>query len=580
MDIIVRGFMSKKISRRKLKMDKEKLKKQVLKNRKKYYHKLPSFIEKKFDITELKDAGCKSYRMVPKKGFDGEFIIYIYGSSMCRNISTEQWKLISDLALETGKGLYVPMYPLAPEASCRELFDMLRKSYANFSKSFDVEKIILLGDSSGAGLALSLTHLAWEDGLRKPDQLIMLSPAMDTEFFDKELENQIIENVAYEDRYFFSEGAKDFINSYWVKDYAVKTLYTSPYYEEDLTDICDDMVIFSGTYDMFNSYARNFYNRAKSQGINVRFFEFEEENHNFVVHSKTQNALMAYKYLVDVVAGTYKASLPDLLPLKRISDWTKTYPEVMKDDWTMKFIFENKKSLAGVKIPKVKSQYKNMITMARYAACDKLVKRYINQYPNCTVVNVGCRLDNMFKRVDNGRIRWYSIDSHNTMAVRRRMYGVNAREITVGRSEGDLSWINEIECKRNQGVLFVCNDAFNFMSPNVMKLIFDTLLEKFPGCEMIFTTTTKGAAAMYNMHPGKGVFRKRKRRLAVDDAYKFFSAWNLEYKVMDEIPLKRFLDPIKEKKIFTKFALAYNGLTLNHKIIRAKFGSEKYEMHI
>ena len=580
MDIIVRGFMSKKISRRKLKMDKEKLKKQVLKNRKKYYHKLPSFIEKKFDITELKDAGCKSYRMVPKKGFEGEFIIYIYGSSMCRNISTEQWKLISDLALETGKGLYVPMYPLAPEASCRELFDMLRKSYANFSKSFDVEKIILLGDSSGAGLALSLTHLAWEDGLRKPDQLIMLSPAMDTEFFDKELENQIIENVAYEDRYFFSEGAKDFINSYWVKDYAVKTLYTSPYYEEDLTDICDDMVIFSGTYDMFNSYARNFYNRAKSQGINVRFFEFEEENHNFVVHSKTQNALMAYKYLVDVVAGTYKASLPDLLPLKRISDWTKTYPEVMKDDWTMKFIFENKKSLAGVKIPKVKSQYKNMITMARYAACDKLVKRYINQYPNCTVVNVGCRLDNMFKRVDNGRIRWYSIDSHNTMAVRRRMYGVNAREITVGRSEGDLSWINEIECKRNQGGLFVCNDAFNFMSPNVMKLIFDTLLEKFPGCEMIFTTTTKGAAAMYNMHPGKGVFRKRKRRLAVDDAYKFFSAWNLEYKVMDEIPLKKFLDPIKEKKIFTKFALAYNGLTLNHKIIRAKFGGEKYEMHI
>ncbi len=572
--------MSKSISRKKLKMDKEQLKKQVLKKRKKYYHKLPSFVEKKFDITELKDAGYKSYRMVPKKGFDGEFIIYLYGSSMCHNISTEQWKLVSDLALETGKGLYIPMYPLAPESSCRELFDMLRKSYANFSKSFDVEKIILLGDSAGAGLALSLTHLAWEDGLRKPDQLIMLSPAMDTEFFDKELESQIIENVVYEDRYFFSEGAKDFINTYWVKDYAVKTLYTSPYYEEDLTDICDDMVIFSGTYDMFNSYARNFYNRAKHQGINVRFFEFEEENHNFIVHSKSQNALMAYKYLVDVVAGTYKASLPDLLPLKRISDWTKTYPEVMKDDWTMKFIYENKKSLAGVKLPKVKSQYKSMIAMARYAACDKLVKRYIAQYPNCTVINVGCRLDNMFNRVDNGRIRWYSIDSHNTMAVRRRMYGVNARETTVGRSEGDLSWINEIECKRNQGVLFVCNDAFNFMSPNVFRLVFDTLLEKFPGCEMIFTTTTKGVAVMQNLNPGKGVFRKRKRRLSIDDAYKFFSGWNLEYRIMDEIPLKKFLEPVKDTKLLTKFSLAYNGLTLNHKIIRAKFGSEKYEMHI
>lgn len=572
--------MRKRVPRKKLKMDKEKLKTLVLKKRKKYYHKLPSFVEKKFEVTELKDAGCKSYRLVPKSGFDGEYIIYIYGSNMCHNISLEQWKLITDVALETGKGLYVPMYPLAPEASCRELFDMLCKSYANFSKSFDVEKIILLGDSSGAGLALSLTHLAWEDGLRKPDQLIMLSPAMDTEFFDKELETQIEENVVYEDRYFFSEGAKDFINTYWVKDYAVKTLYTSPYYEEDLTDICDDMVIFSGTYDMFNAYARNFYNRAKLQGINIRFFEFEEENHNFIVHSKSQNALMAYKYLVDVVGGTYKASLPDLLPLKRISDWTKTYPEVMKDDWTLKFIFENKKSLTGAKLPKVRNEYRNMITMARYAACDKLVKRYIDQYPNCTIINIGCRLDNMFNRVDNGRIRWYSIDTHNTMAVRRRMYGVNSREITVGRSEGDLSWINEIECKRNQGVLFVCNDALNYMSTSVIRLMFDTLLEKFPGCEMVFTTTSKGVATWQNLRPGKGIFRKRKRKLSIDDAYKFFSGWNLEYRLMDEIPLNKYLEPIKEKKLSTKARLAYNGLTYNHKIIRAKFGSEKYEIKI
>ena len=90
--------MSKRISRRKLKMDKEKLKKLVLKKRKKYYHKLPSFIEKKFEITELKDAGYKSYRLVPKTGFDGEFIIYLYGSSMCHNITIEQWKLVTDLA--------------------------------------------------------------------------------------------------------------------------------------------------------------------------------------------------------------------------------------------------------------------------------------------------------------------------------------------------------------------------------------------------------------------------------------------------------------------------------------------------
>lgn len=572
--------MGKRISLKKLKMDKEKLKALVLKNRKKYYHKLPSFVEKQFEVDELKDAGCKSYRLIPKKGFDGEYIIYLYGSCMCQNITERQWKLVTDLALETGKGLYVPMYPLAPESSCRDLFDMLCRSYDNFSKGFDVEKVILLGDSSGAGLALSLTILAWKNGYRKPDQLIMLSPALDTEFFDKELEQQIMENVFYENRYFFSEGAKDFINTYWVKDYAVKTEYTSPYYQDDYTDICDDIILFSGTYDMFNGYARKFYNKAKSQGLNIRFFEFEEENHNFIMHSKSQDALMAYKYLIDVVAGTYKASLPNLVPLKRISEWSKNYPEVIKDDWMLKFIYDNKQSLVGTKLPKPKSEYRNFIAMARYAACDSMVKKFIQQYPNCTIINIGCRLDNMFKRVDNGRIKWYSIDTHNTMAVRRHMYGVNAREITLGRSEGDLSWIEEVECKRKKGVLFVCNDALNYMSLGVVRNMFDMLLHKFPGCEMVFTTTTTGAATLANMNPGKGIFRKRKRKLSVNDAQKFLSEWKIEYRVMDEIPLKKYLEPIKDKKLFTKISLAYNGLTYNHKIIRAKFGSEKYEIKI
>ena len=128
--------------------------------------------------------------------------------------------------------------------------------------------------------------------------------------------------------------------------------------------------------------------------------------------------------------------------------------------------------------------------------------------------------------------------------------------------------------------MFVCNDAFNYMSPSVFRMMFDTLLEKYPGCEMIFTTTTKGVAFGQNLRPGKGVFKKRKRKLAIDDAHKFLSGWNLEYKVMDEIPLKKYLEPIKEKKLMTKLKLGYNGMTLNHKIIRAKFGSEKYEIHI
>ncbi len=569
--------MAKRISGRKLKLNSENLLKQVIKKRKKYNHKLPVFVGKNFEVDELKDAGFKSYRLIPKDGFDGEYIIYLYGSCMCHNISNEQWQFITNIALESGKGLYVPMYPLAPENSCRELFNMLCKSYSNFTMGRDVEKVILMGDSSGAGLALSLSIVAWKEGLRKPDQLIMLSPALDTEFFDKELESKVLECVYNESEYFFSEGAKEFINNYWVKDYAVKTEYTSPYYE-DYTDICDDVVLFSGTYDMFNCYAREFYRKAKNQGLNVRFFEFEEEKHNFLIHSDSENRQRAYKYLMDVICGTYNASLLDIFPLKLISEWSKNYPEIIKDDWTSKFIYDNKKNI-GV-LPKKRKEYKQLLMAARYNACDTKVKKYIMQHPNCTIVNIGCRLDNMFNRVDNGRIRWYSLDTHNTMAVRRAMYGENPRETTVGRSETDLSWIEEVNCDRKQGILFVCNDAFNYMSFFNVKMMFELLRSKFPGCEVVFTTSTSGATFFTNMKRGKDIYRNRQKRFFVNDAQKTPGEWEIDYKIMSEEPLCKYLNGIKGKKMYTKIAMGYNAVAYNHKIIHVKLGSEKYDLKI
>lgn len=68
---------------------------------------------------------------------------------------------------------------------------------------------------------------------------------MDTEFFDKSLEQELIENSKHAKWTFYNEHVKEFLNSYWVRDYAVKTEYTSPYYG-DMTDICDDVVLFPG----------------------------------------------------------------------------------------------------------------------------------------------------------------------------------------------------------------------------------------------------------------------------------------------------------------------------------------------
>ena len=208
----------------------EDLKRQVELSKRKAEFKIPPFVVKQFDIDELHEEGRLCYRLVPKQGFNGTYIMYLYSSKLCFRMNPAEWMFLAKTALACHAGIFLPMYPLAPEHCCREVFQMLEPAYANCTKGQDVERVVLMGCGAGGGLALSLAMAAWREGLRKPDQLYLLSPMMDTEFFDKSLEQELIENSKHAKWTFYNEHVKEFLNSYWVRDYAVKTEYTSPYY--------------------------------------------------------------------------------------------------------------------------------------------------------------------------------------------------------------------------------------------------------------------------------------------------------------------------------------------------------------
>ena len=567
----------RKITKKMTKLNKEGLEQVILSDRKKTAGKFPEKLLKGFEIDEFKESGFVSYRMIPQDNFDETYIVYLYGGGMCQNIDSEQWDFITKLALRHGCGLFVPMYPIAPENSCGETFKMLCKAYSDFAMGMDVKKIILIGDSSGAGLALSLTMLAWQEGLRKPDKMILLSPVIDTEFFDKELEEIIDDTIDKSERIFYNQNVKDFLNTYWVKDYAVKTDYTSPYYG-DFTDLCDDVVIFSSTEDMVNCYARAFYNKAKAQGIKIRFFEFEEGYHDFMVYENHNTQKNALRYLDDVIAETYNNSLQDLYILKLLSDWTKKYPEMIKDEWASKFIYEHKFDFS--KINTHLSEYNNLVLATTVAACDDKVRRFIMKFPFCTVINLGCRLDNMFKRVDNGRIHWYNVDTHNIMSVRREMYGERERETTIGRSMTDFSWIEEISCKRNHGVLFVCNYTLSYMRKSDVQELIGKISSRFPGAELVFSIASLGTTLYMNSFYKKNVFIQAQKRFYINDTQKLFSSWQSSFKLMEEEPLMKYLPKETKLKLSTRFHKGYNKIAYNHKIVHVKLGSESYEINV
>ncbi len=75
--------------------------------------------------------------------------------------------------------------------------------------------------------------------------------------------------------------------------------------------------------------------------------------------------------------------------------------------------------------------------IARTIVIDELVKEFIEQYPDCTVVNIACGLDTRFYRMDNGRIAWYNLDLPEVISLRDQIYQEKDRPISVGISALD-----------------------------------------------------------------------------------------------------------------------------------------------
>ena len=569
--------MGKSIAKKFHKMDAKQYKMHVEAVHKKPDIKIPTSIVKQFDIDELRENGRTCYRMVPKQGFNGTYIMYLYSSKLCLRMTAAEWLFIAKVALSCHAGIFLPVYPLAPEHCCREVFEMLEPAYANCTRGQDVERLILMGNGVGAGFALSLAMYAWRDGWRKPDQLYLLSPMMDTEFFDKELEEELLQASKCARWTCYNDEVKQFINQYWVRDYAVKTEYTSPFYC-DMTDICDDVVLFSGVQDMYYCYAREFYKKAKKSGVNIRFFEFENEAEDFLIYDKTKENKKAQGFLIDCMNGTYDTSLRAIYPVKMMSDWTKKFPESFQDTWSSKFIYEHKFDFSNVKT-KI-GEYANIRLAASASACDTYVRRFTREFPFGTVVHMACRLDNMFGRVDNGRIQWYSVDSHNVMSIRRSMYGNREREKTIGRRLMDFSWIDEISCKQNQGLMFVCNDGLSYLHKNEVRDLIEMIRKTFPGAHIVFTACTKISNIVSNLcEHSQTILKRRKRKFAIDDAQKTFGAWRSDYRIIEEQPIMRYLELPKDVHLLTKMKYRYNLITYNYRIIHVKLGSEEYKIN-
>lgn len=122
--------------------------------------------------------------------------------------------------------------------------------------------------------------------------------------------------------------------------------------------------------------------------------------------------------------------------------------------------------------------------VALRARCfDDAVRDFLHRHPRGTVIALGEGLETQFWRVDNGSVRWISVDLATTSRVRERLLASGERQRSVVCDVRDTRWMNEADAGTD--VMITAQGLLMYLRPpDVRKLLADCA-RRFPGGRMV-----------------------------------------------------------------------------------------------
>ena len=121
---------------------------------------------------------------------------------------------------------------------------------------------------------------------------------------------------------------------------------------------------------------------------------------------------------------------------------------------------------------------------ARAAAIDRTLQRWIARHPDGTVVSLGEGLETQTRRVDNGRIRWLSVDLPAAIRLRERFLPPTDRFRHIAISALDPVWMDAVD--PSHGVFIIAQGLLMYLQPALVRQLFAAIAVRFPAAEMVF----------------------------------------------------------------------------------------------
>jgi O-methyltransferase involved in polyketide biosynthesis len=126
---------------------------------------------------------------------------------------------------------------------------------------------------------------------------------------------------------------------------------------------------------------------------------------------------------------------------------------------------------------------------ARAAAIDDVLRRFLGRHPDGCIVSLGEGLETQARRVDNGRMKWCSVDLPAAITLRERFLPPTVRFRHITASVADPAWMDEVDA--SSGVCIVAQGLLMYLAPDVVSHLFGSIARRFPSAEIVFDTVPR-----------------------------------------------------------------------------------------
>ena len=233
--------------------------------RKDRYSAPPKSFYKRYDITtflidERKCVSLKNGENPPRH------ILYFHGGGYTMEAFKAHWFLVDHVLAQTDAQVTFVNYPLAPQSKCVQTIEMVSNVYTQLFTTTNQE-IILMGDSAGGGLALSLAqHIKAQKKLPQPAKIVMLSP-----WLDISMSSDISEELANSDKLLEKNTLVE-AGKMYAGDLQPKHPLCSPLFG-DVADI-GEIALFTGESEILNVQARALKDKVQQSGASLFYREY------------------------------------------------------------------------------------------------------------------------------------------------------------------------------------------------------------------------------------------------------------------------------------------------------------------